>query len=773
MVICLACERLAESAAMTDSLTCPGLDAPLTIRRDGYGVAHIEAATEHDAWFGQGFAAASDRLWQMEYDRRRAMGRWSEAAGIAGLAADRLARKLDLCAAAKADFAVMNAEVRAMFKAYAQGVNAFLTSGRELPQEYALTGIEPEPWEPWHSLALFKIRHVLMGLWQWKMACGGLLARVGPETWKTLQFLPAVGSTMVLPPGGKIAQLFTDANAEIAAAAEHLGFLAEAEPGSNSWVVHGSRTASGKPVLCNDSHRALDVPNAYWQVHVSCPEFNVAGATFAGFPGFPHFGFNGSVGWNITHTQGDYQDLYIERFDEDAANYETEHGWSPAERRNETIRVRGGDDVAIETWKTRHGPVVHGDPRSGLAITLQYTANIGGKPAFDGLRATLAAKDVDQLFEAQRTWVDPVNNVVAADTAGNIGYLVRGELPIRASKAGRRVPVPGWTGEHEWLGSVPFEQLPRSVNPPEGFYATANQRVIAADEPYISAYFASPGRADRLTELLGGREQLTPGFIAGMQNDTVSKPARTWAEFLRGAGPFEGDAERARAMLAAWDGDMLPERGEPLLYAYFRRAVMRELFAPVVGDDAWAYLTSDANPGLGRIAAGLQAEVVAHLGDGAAPPLGRAWPEVLAPALAKAWAQATEKAGAESAAWRWADHHKLASRHPLSAGFPGANLDPPRIAIGGDADTIKCAGFGISGRNDFVITGTSVYRQVVDFADPDNASYVIPGGVSGDSRSAHFADQLGLWAECGRIPMHRLPEQAKAAAPVTLELRPG
>lgn len=757
---------------MTDSLTCPGLDSALTIRRDAYGVAHIDAATEHDAWFGQGFASAQDRLWQMEYDRRRATGRWSEAAGAAGVAADRLARKLGLATAAKADFAVMNAEVQAMFEAYAEGVNAFLASGAELPIEYGLTGIEPELWEPWHSLALFKIRHVLMGLWQWKMACGGLLARVGPDLWRTLQFLPAIGTTLVLPPGGKIARLYTEANEEIAAAAEHLGFLAEAEPGSNSWVVSGSRTTTGKPVLCNDSHRALDVPNAYWQVHIACPAFNVAGATFAGFPGFPHFGFNGSVGWNITHTQGDYQDLYIERFDESAANFLTEDGWIPAERREETIHVRGGEDVALETWRTRHGPVVHGDPRSGIAIALRYTANIGGKPAFDGLRKTLVASDVHELFEAQRTWVDPVNNVVAADTAGNIGYLVRGELPVRTLKAARRVPVPGWTGEHEWVGTVPFEQMPSSVNPLEGFYATANQRVIEEDEPYISAYFASPGRADRLADLLGQGDELTPEFIADMQNDTVSRPAATWTRFLKGQGPFEGEAERARTMLAAWDGNMLPNRGEPLLYAYFRRSVMREMFAPALGEETWSYLTSDANPGLGRIAAGLQAEVVAHLVDGGQPPLGRSWPEVLQPALAKAFALASAKAGNDPTTWRWADHHMLRSRHPLSAIFPDTRLDPPPVALGGDADTIKCAGFGISGRNDFVITGTSVYRQVVDFADPDGASYSIPGGASGDARSPHFADQLELWAVCDRIPMHRLPEQAQAAAKTTLELRP-
>lgn len=758
---------------MPDSLTCPGLDAPLTIRRDAFGIAHIDAATEHDAWFGQGFAAAQDRLWQMEYDRRRAVGRWSEAAGPAGLPSDRMAKRLGIEGAARHDLQMMAADVLAMFEAYAAGVNAYLESGPALPPEYALTGIAPEPWEPWHSAAVFKIRHVLMGLWQWKMACAGLLARVGPDAWRQLQFLPPESSAVILPPGGAISQLFTDANEEITVCAEHLGFVSEISAGSNSWVVSGSRTTTGKPVLCNDSHRALDVPNAYWQVHVSCPAFNVAGATFAGFPGFPHFGFNGSVGWNITHTQGDYQDLYIEKFrGAEGGEYLTEQGWRGAERSSHTIHVRGAAPETMETWATRHGPVVHGDPRSGVAISLRYTALTGHNRPFDALRKMLSAGTVPELFDSQRSWVDPVNNLVAADTGGNIGFMVRGELPIRASSAGRRLPVPGWTGEHEWVGPVPFEQMPRTINPPEGFVSTANQRVIPGDEPYISAYFASPARADRLVELLGNGDTLTPEQVAGFQDDQVSRPARKWGRFLATQGPFTGDAERARWMLASFDGDLQPDRPEPLLYAYFRRALMRELFSPMVGEAAWDWLSTDPNPGLGRIAGGLIAEYVAHLDDGVEPPAGRSWAEVLAPALERGWAQAVALGGDNPAQWRWGDRHTTASKHPLSAVFPDAGLDPPRIAIGGDADTLKNATYGLSGKNDFVLTSVSVYRQVIDFDRPDDASYIVPGGASGDPGSAHFADQLESWARCERLPMHRLAEQARAAAKAEVILNP-
>ena len=738
--------------------THTGLDGDFTIRRDAWGIAHVEASTFRDAIFAQGFASAQDRLWQMEYDRLRAVGRWSEAAGKAGIAADVVARRLNLGAAARADLGVMGAETRIMFEAYAAGVNAFLTSGEALPPEYALTGITPEPWEPWHSVALFKIRHILMGLWQSKMALGSFRARIGHEKWAALRFLPSLGTAVILPPGGQIRELFDHANAEIAAAAEQLGFLSEIEAGSNSWAVHGSRTTTGKPVVCNDSHRALDVPNAYWQVHLRCPEFDVSGATFAGFPGFPHFGLNGHVAWNITHTQADYQDLYAEKFEgAGGERYLAAEGWKDAGRRTETITVRGGEPVAVDCWQTAHGPVVHGDPRTGLGISLRYTAIDGAKPAFECLAPMLRAATVTELFEAQRTWVDPVNNLVAADTSGNIGFMVRGELPIRPTTAARLTPVPGWTGEHEWQGIVPFEQLPRSVNPPEGFVATANQRVIDGDVPYISEFFAPPGRADRLVELMNGTGTLSPETIASWQGDTTSVPARRWATFLPNSGPFDGDAERARALLSAWDANLRGDRPEGLVYALFKRHVLREIFVPIVGEDTWAWLTSEANPGLGRVVAGLAAAVVAGLGTGAPPPGEKPWPAVLEPALRAAWESASAIAGPDPATWRWDSRHATGSKHPLAAVFPGeaTRLNPPSAAVGGDGDTLQAAGYGLSGRNDFVITLLSVYRQVVDFAAPESASWIVPGGANGNPESPHYADQLPLWQRHERVPMGR------------------
>ncbi len=753
-----------------------GLDAPVTVRRDGFGIAHIRAENEHDAWFGMGYAAAQDRLWQMDYDRRRATGRWAEVAGGAAVAEDILARRLQLAEAAQVDVASMSASTRGMFEAYAAGVNAYLASGQPLPVEFALTETEPEPWEPWHSVAAFKIRHVYMGKWPLKMAQAALLARIGPERYARLDGRAPAGSPVILPPGGGLAPFMAQRAEDFATAAEQLGRLAGGEGGSNSWAVHGSRTTTGLPVLCNDSHRPLEAPNVYWQAHVAFPEFDVIGAAFAGLPGFPHFGHNGRVAWSITHTGADYQDLYIEQFDPGRpGRYRTREGWSQAEGRSETIAVRGVGPRRIDVWRTAHGPLVFGDPREGQALALRYTAIDEPCRGFEVFRPMLGAATVEELFECQRGWVDPVNNFVAADTMGNIGYMTRGRLPVRSSKAGRQLPAPGWTGEHEWVGNVPFEAMPRAVNPPEGFIATANQAVRDGDAPYIAHEFSPPSRAERIVEVLRSQERFSPAELAALQGDTTSTVARRWARLLERVGPLRGEAELARAMLAGWDGNLRPESGAALLYAHFRRRVVGALFEPLTGVEAWAWVASGDNPSTFRMLGAWFYNVSMGLERSKKAPDGRAWDDVLPEALASAWRGAAERCGEDASKWRWDAAHGTGSQHPLAAVFPEhvERLNPPRAPLGGDGETVQNAGYNWNERMGFDIEVLSVYRQMVDLSEIAHASWAIPGGASGRPGSAHYADQLELWRRHERVPMHYLDTEVAAAAAHRLELRPG
>jgi penicillin G amidase len=741
------------------------------ISRDGYGVPHVRAGTAADAWAGMGYACAQDRLFQLDYDRRRACGRWAEVAGFSALSGDVLARRLGLAAAARLDVAVMSPPVRAAFGAYARGVNQAITEGT-LP----LPGLYPvEPWQDWHSVAAFLVRHVLMGQWQHKLVNAVLLERAGAGALERLETRAVPGSPVAVPPEGRltrqVAGLLDEALGDLEG---HLGFLAEIESGSNAWAVSGRRTAHGAAVICNDSHRALDTPNVYWQCRVTCPDFDVTGATFPGLPGFPHFGFNGSVAWAITHGDADTQDLYLERFA--GTRYLTPGGWREAEVRHERIEVRGGSPVTVPVWATRHGPVVHGHPGSGHALVLKWTGTHRPNRGFEVMPAMLTARTAAELAAAQDGWVDPVNNLVCADTSGHIAYQCRGELPVRSSDAARRLPVPGWDDGCEWTGTVPFAELPRTVDPGAGFVMTANNAITDADQPYISYTFSQPWRAERLRSLLAGPGPFTAGELAGMQADTVSVQAKGWGGLLSGLGPFgDEDAEAARQLLAGRDGDLAADAPWALLYACFLRSLAEALYRPVLGAKTWAWVASGAYaPMMSMVRRWLGNDTWELLG-GPVPPFaaGDAADSAtrerrervvaaLPGALAGAWAAAVREAGPDPAQWRWGDQHRAVRIHPLSGAGVGTELSPdasPHSArMGGDADTVQAAGYGWRQGSPFTVTALSVYRQVVDLGDPGSASFVIPGGASGDPASPHYADQFGRWAAHQRIPMRGAEE---------------
>jgi len=724
------------------------------IARDDYGVPHVRGETADAAWFGMGYACAADRLFQMDYDRRRACGRWAEIAGPSAVGADILARRLSLADAARQDVAAMSPALRAAFEAYAAGVNQALDEGAlPLPGRYPV-----EPWQPWHSVAAFKVRHVLMGQWQHKLAHAVLLSRIGPEAFGRLDTRPPLGSPLTVPPDGRVSRLVDEALADVTG---HLGFLSEAEPGSNAWAVSGQRTAHGGAVLCNDSHRALDTPNVYWQCRVSSPDFDVTGATFPGLPGFPHFGFNGSVAWAITHGEGDTQDLYLERFD--GSRYLTPGGWAQASARVERIGVRDAPDVPVTVWATRHGPIVHGDPADGIALALRWTGTYRADRGLECMLPMLTAPDVASLAAAQDGWVDPVNNLVCADTGGRIGYQCRGQLPVRSRAGHRRLPVPGWDGSCEWTGTVPFRDLPQVLDPAAGFVMTANNAITDGDEPYISYTFAQPFRAERLRSLLAGRRPLTVPEMAGMQADTVSWAARGWCRVLGGLGPLAGEAaERARALLAGWDGDLTASSAAALLYGCFQRTLAAALYQPVLGARTWDWVASGSlAPTVSMVRRWLANDTWELLGGPVAPGPQAPGPvpgqeraarvlAVVPGALASAWADATAHGGPDPAGWHWADAHQAVRAHPLAGTGP-----LPPVPLGGDADTIQAAGYGWRRDSPFAVLSLSVYRQVIDLADPGSASCVIPGGASGDPASPHFADQLAQWARHRRVPMDK------------------
>ena len=740
---------------MTGVLEVEGSDGAIEVYRDPWGIPHVRAETVHDAFFGQGFATAQDRLWHMNHDRRWAYGRWAEYAGEAAVEQDTVMRKFQLRSSVEIDYNAVNSETKAMLDAYAAGVNAFIRNARSLPVEYRLVESAPEPWKPWDCIAVFKARHIMMGVFEGKLWRARLVNELGPE--RTAELLPGYpkGALLVVPPGAEYDGSGQDVLAQLVAGAGATSWRTDVEAGSNSWALAGDRTASGKPLLAGDPHRGLDTPNVYYQNHISCPDFDAVGLSFPGFPGFPHFGHNAHVAWCVTHAGSDYQDLYVERFrDGSEPLYETEDGWQPVEMRNEVIGVRDGEPKELDVAITRHGPVIAGGHSEGYGIAFKYTATDGPNTGPQCLLRMLRATSAEEMDESMRDWVDPGNNFVFADVHGNVGYLCRGRLPIRPM-ANAWLPVPGWDGRHEWQGFVPFDELPRSRNPDTGYIVTANNKVVGDDYPhYVGLHYATEFRARRITERVSGLSQATAQDMTEVHGEVVSIPALAYLRLLSKVSSPDGFTERARQKLLAWDGSIDKDLVAPTIYAAFRVALDRALLKHALGALAEEALTATGRgaPGHARLLSAHFAALSLRDDTSMLPP-DADWESTASTALSQGVADLRERLGDEVDTWTWGKVHFTQPRHTLSDSFPGSArlLDPPSVPTSGDGDTPRQGAYSLTAG--FGVQSLSVARYVFDLGDWSNSAWAVPLGASGHPGSPHYADQAPVWGEVKLLPM--------------------
>ena len=749
---------------VTGTVRLAGLNDKVEIHRDRWGIPHARASNLADAFFAQGFFTAQDRLWQMEYDRRRGAGRWAEVVGEGAVDQDILMRRFRLVDSAKEDYRSTTGDTRLMFDAYTQGVNAFIQTTESLPVEYGVSGISPEPWEPWDGLVVYKVRHILMGVFESKIWRAQVARKLGPE--KAAIVFPGYepGHLLILPPGEVYQGALDDGLEELSRGAGSLNYLHESDLGSNSFALAGDRTKSGMPILAGDSHRALDTPNAYYQNHIACPDFDVVGLSFAGLPGFPHFGHNTHVAWSVTHTWADYQDLYVERFNpDDPKQYLYQDGWLPAQVFEETIKVKDGESRDIKSVVTRHGPVIAGDPEAGAGVSFKYTATEGlesAAPAWtNALLTMLRSGDAHEMVESMRDWVDPVNNFLLADVKGNFGYLCRGRIPIR-SMDNAWLPAPGWTGEHEWSGYIPFEEMPRSLNPESGYVATANNRPVGEDYPHYIALDFTPGfRAERVTRRLLSLERPSAADMAEVHREMVSAPAQAYVGFLQDVTPENPEAARAKAKLLGWNCRMDAAAVEPTIYSAFRDALLKEVLEGYLGPELAQASWKPDGRGLGLFLGRLKARLIVLIAndDRRMLPPGETWQGLMSRALTRAVAELAERLGGNMdsgiEAWPWGHVHQARPAHTLSASRPDLAelLNPPPIPSGGDGDTPLAGGYAAA--NFATVTSLSVARYSYDTADWENSLWVVPLGASGHPGSPHYHDQSEAWRKVEMIPM--------------------
>lgn len=739
------------------------------IWREANGIPHIHADSDAGAWAGLGVVHVRDRLFQMDHTRRRAYGRLAEWTGAEALDGDRLARRLGGGAVARANVQAIGPEARAMLDAYCAGANAEIARLRatgRLPGEYALLGQPegPEPWTPADCIAVMRQIGLAIGSVWMKLFRAAALPAVGPEVVGLLRHDDDGQDRFVIPSGTE-GRRWMASLADLAPATQALLALAPGDAaggGSNNWAVSGARTATGRPILIGDPHRELEVPAMYSQAHLRGAGFDVIGLTIPGVPGFPHVGHNHDVAWCVTHAMADIQDLFLERFDDEGRRHLHRGIWHETRIRHEIIAVRGAPAETVAIHETLHGPVICGDPRSGHAIAIASPQLDPDDRTFDCLPRMMRATGVADLHAAVRGWGMIDHNLVAADRAGSIGHRVRATLPRRGALNGW-LPVPGWTGDHDWKGAVPFEEMPAELDPPGGRIITANNRVVPEVGPY---YFctdaAPPWRAKRIAACLDALDILSAETMAPIMMDQHSGAAPVFRAHLSSHRALAADTRALAARLAAWDGRMDPARCEPTLYARFRLALAR-------------HLTQAAGLGQPR---GPAADLV-----GAGDMLTQMWwvlPGLLRTGETRLlrgtdWPALTEAALRdvcdEGEPPPWAEAHRPELRHPLSAAFPQAapRLDPPCAGIGGDNDCV-CA-TGIVASRGLATRYAALARYVFDLADWDRCRWTVVSGTGSDPDDPHRSDQNADWATGAMAPM--LYDWPRIRATCTRDTRSG
>ena len=757
-------------------LSLAGLIAAVEIIRDAWGIPHIYAANTHDLFLAQGYVHAQDRLWQMEVNRRTASGHLSELFGELALDTDRATRTFGFQRVGQADWANADENVREMILAYTKGVNAFLQdSTSHMPVEFTLLRHRPEPWTPEDSTAFSRVMiWQLSHAWDSQFVRAQVVEAVGQEHAAELEIRYPEGNPLTLPAGIEFNRL--DANGALRAAR---GPFLKRGIGSNGWAIAGARTTTGGPFLCNDMHLALALPSLWYEAHLVADGFNVTGFTLPGLPGVM-VGHNAHIAWGMTLAFTDCEDLYVERFDPQAPHrYQFGQEWLDAEVIREPINVKGRAEPHVEeVIVTRHGPVISGVvgyANKGIAV---QSMALRPCPALRGWWLLNQARDWNEFVEAARLIESPQLNVPYADVEGNIGYWVTGKVPVRAKGQGL-VPAAGWTGEYEWVGKVPFEEMPHALNPRQGFVVSCNHRIVPDDYPhFLGSVWMNGYRARRITEIIQSRDRLSADDFCAIQLDFACIPGQEFVKCLEGLSSEDQDVQMGLDLLRRWDGQLTAESIGGTVYEVTRRRLVRNLLEPGLGAELSARvmglgfhpLLKSTNEFYGHDTIA----ILRMLGDPDSWWVEQAGGQdaVLPRSLKQAVQWLWEELGPDVRDWQWGRIHRAVFPHAMGIQKPldqVFNRGP--LPIGGDTDTPCQTGIlpGQAYDNDAWAPST---RMVADMSDLSRSLAMHAPGQSGQLGSAHYDDLADLWIKGEYHPMLWTREQVESEAEGTLRLEP-
>jgi penicillin G amidase len=752
--VAIAWHRFARRALPQEEgqLAVPGLRGEVRVRRDRWGVPHIEAGERRDLHFAQGFVHGQDRLWQMHFYQRVVSGRLSEFAGAETVPVDRLLRTLGIRRAAEREEEALEPELRALLEHFCAGVNAGAAAAKAPPLELRLLKLEWEPWTPVDILSLGKL--LAFGLstnWERELLRADMVRALGPELTARLDPAypvdnPIVDQTAWNGEGLPLVE-------QIDAVRRALGFASEAS-GSNNWAVSGERSVTGMPLIAGDPHLPPSMPAIWEQVELRCGERFVRGASLPGMPGI-YMGQGNDVSWTITNVMADVQDLFIEQVEGDKYRFEDE--WRLLEIRREEIVVKGRRPVSFEVRETHHGPIVNealgADDAEPLALAWQ---TLREPTAFRGMFELLDVDSGPDLVRRLEGHTSPASNMIWADRQGSIGYKLIGRLPRRRGGVAD-LPKPGWTGEFEWEGTVPYAELPEVVDPESGFLVTANNRIVGDEYPHhITSEWLDGFRAKRIEQMLGEREKHDLEGFAEMQTDVLSLPGLEAARRLSRLHP-SGQRERsAIERLRVWDGRLDPDTVAGTIYQAFLLRLAREVARAAIGDrDLIERWLDRADNGFSpHITSpwrwhshlmGLWEEADEEL-------VGRPWDDLVLEALAGALDDLTDRFGPDPAAWRWGDVHAMEFPHALGSANPVLRRLLNRQVRAGGAQETVCQ-IAYDPNDPYRAVWAPSWRMVADPTDPDRSRWQMFSGESGHPASPHYADLQEKWLAGETQPM--------------------
>ena len=773
-----------------------GLQAEATVIRDSWGIPHIYASNPHDLFFAQGYAHAQDRFWQMEFWRRIGSGRLAEILGESALDSDRFIRTLGWRRTAAQELELLDNESRVALEAYAKGVNAYISAHQDrLGLEFTILGLtgvkfEPEPWTVLDTLTWAKVMAWdLSGNMSSELLRAHVAARLGtPAVGLVVPGYPADHPVIVPHP---LAGTALDAVPDAALDTHVLG--SGDGIGSNNWVVAGNRSETGTPLLANDMHLGIQMPSIWYEIGLHCdpvgPEcpYNVVGYSFAGTPGVI-VGHNDRIAWGVTNLGPDVQDLFIERVNPGNPNqYEFQGEWLDMEIIREEITVAGQDEeddeeeekpVVVNVRITRHGPIIN-DVVGGTEeewsfgwqpLALSWTALQPGTMVRSILLLDQAS-NWEEFREALSYWSVPSQNFVFADVEGNIGYQAPGRIPIRASGNGS-MPVPGWTGEYEWVDHIPFDELPRAFNPPEGYIVTANNAVVGPDYPYFISMDWAPGyRARRIVELIEADPSLSVADMQAIHGDSSPVWARDVLPYVLALPlPEEPQLAEALELLRTWDRRAMRDSAGAALFEAFRLHLIDLTF----GDELGEQLLRRARGSAAVALEDFLADEASSWFDNVTTREVETRDEILLQALEEAVEELTETLGRNVSRWRWGDLH-TATFENQSLGQSGigpieALFNRGPVPVDGTIATVNPTNYSLN--NPYTVNHIASQRQIVDVGDLSRSLSMHTTGQSGHAFHRHYDDMIDPWRNIEYHPMLWERADVEADAEGVLVLQP-